>query len=302
MAKRIDLTGQQFGYWTVKNYAYSKNGHAYWNCICRCGVKRVIRGSSLRQGESLSCGCYATEKFGLKLLRQKFTDLLVVKQLPSKNQKTLWLCLCDCGNYCEKYGTDLVHGNATDCGCKGRKRMSEAGKKNFKDLTGKKKGLLTVIKRIDDKIYNGKHYVNYLCQCECGKIVEITASALSAGQISCGCLKRSRGEYQIFSFLKEKECKFQEQYKIILNNEEKRYFDFALEKDGVIIGLIEYDGQQHYKEVPVFNKTLKDNQIRDSQKNQWAADNNIPLLRIGYKDYKNIFFILEKFLKELNYE
>lgn len=302
MGKRIDLSGQQFGYWTVKDYAYSKNGQTYWNCICKCGTEKIVRSSCLRQGRSNSCGCYLTEKLGLKILGEKFSHLLVIKQLKSENQKTKWLCLCDCGNYCEEYGKDLVCGKITNCGCESKKHLIENGKKNFKDLTGKHIGLLTVIKRIEDKIYNNKPYVNYLCKCDCGKIIEITSSAINAGQLSCGCSKRSRGEYQIFSFLTQQNYDFQEQYKIILDTGEKRYFDFALKKEEQIIGLIEYDGEQHYKEVSIFNKSLEENQKRDLQKTQWAKNNNIPLLRIGYKDYNNIQNILKNFLKEIKYE
>lgn len=302
MAKRMDLTGQQFEYWTVLNYVYSKNGQAYWNCKCKCGVEKIIRGSALRQGRSKSCGCYAREKSSLKLVGQRFGSLVVEKQLPSKNWRTRWLCKCDCGKYCEKKGSDLKNESAVSCGCEWKKKLSIIGKKNFHDLTGQKKGLLTVVKRIEDKIYNNKSYVNYLCRCECGKDIEVTASALSAGQISCGCLKRSRGEYQIFTFLKENGYDFQEQYKIVLDNGKNRYFDFALINNENVVGLIEFDGQQHFEEVAIFNKNLANNQERDQQKNQWSIDNNIPLLRISYKDYKNIKSILKNFIKEINYE
>jgi len=302
MGKRIDLTGQQFEYWTVNSFAYSKSGHSYWNCSCKCGQSGIVDGSKLRRGLSKSCGCYAKENLGLKLLGQRFDYLVVEKQLPSKNWQTCWLCKCDCGNYCEKYGHDLVSGKATNCGCKSKEKLIEIGKSHFHDLTGQTFGLLYVIKRIDDKIYNDKAYVNYLCRCECGREVEITGSALIAGQISCGCLKRSRGEYQIFSFLQSNNYSFQEQYKIKLNTGENRYFDFALTKDDKVWGLIEFDGQQHFEEILYFNNDLAINQLRDNQKNQWCLDNNIPLLRIHYKDYKNIEKLLINFIKEINYE
>ena len=181
MGKIIDLTGQQFHYWTVKSFAYIKNTQAYWNCICKCGTKKTIRGSALRSGRSKSCGCLLTEMNSLKILGKKFGSLYVEKQLSSKNWKSLWLCKCDCGNYCEKYGKDLTSGKATNCGCIGKLHWQENGKKNFKDLTGQKIGLLFVEKRIEDKIYNGKKYTNYSCLCDCGNRVEITGSALSRG-------------------------------------------------------------------------------------------------------------------------
>ena len=56
-------------------------------------------------------------------------DSVVEKQLPSKNWKTYWLCKCDCGKYCKKYGNDLISGKATNCGCISKKNLSDAGKK-----------------------------------------------------------------------------------------------------------------------------------------------------------------------------
>lgn len=62
-------------------------------------------------------------------------------------------------------------------------------------------------------------------------------------------------------------------------------FDFAIVKNGIIIRLIEFDGIQHYSDRSgVWNNkdSLKSRQERDKRKNQWAIDNNIPLVRIPY--------------------
>lgn len=52
MRKRIDISGQQFGLLTVKEY--SDNGR--WYCECRCGAITRVGGSDLRAGKSKSCG------------------------------------------------------------------------------------------------------------------------------------------------------------------------------------------------------------------------------------------------------
>lgn len=59
---KIDLSGQQFGYWTVIDRAENQNGHVAWNCICRCGTKRIVLGQSLKNGASQSCGCKTISK------------------------------------------------------------------------------------------------------------------------------------------------------------------------------------------------------------------------------------------------
>ena len=62
IGKIIDLTGQKFGRWTVKDYAYTKNRKAYWYCDCSCGTKNVaVSVVSLRFGSSKSCGCVQKE-------------------------------------------------------------------------------------------------------------------------------------------------------------------------------------------------------------------------------------------------
>ena len=54
------------------------------------------------------------------------------------------------------------------------------------DLTGKKFGRLTVIKRVANK---GKR-ARWLCKCECGKTIEVQGTNLKSGNTkSCGCYK-----------------------------------------------------------------------------------------------------------------
>jgi len=74
----INLTGQQFGYWTVLalHPVRSSGGQARWLCSCRCDTERVVLGDSLRRGTPKSCGCFKREmliernwKHGLSHLR-----------------------------------------------------------------------------------------------------------------------------------------------------------------------------------------------------------------------------------------
>jgi hypothetical protein len=55
----IELSGQVFGRWVVKNKAgVSKHRETLWNCVCICGNKKAVGSYSLRYGTSKSCGCY----------------------------------------------------------------------------------------------------------------------------------------------------------------------------------------------------------------------------------------------------
>ena len=57
----IEMTGKKFGRLTVIGiFARSeKNGEIQWSCLCDCGGQTVAFGSSLRQGNKISCGCAA---------------------------------------------------------------------------------------------------------------------------------------------------------------------------------------------------------------------------------------------------
>ena len=56
-------------------------------------------------------------------------------------------------------------------------------------------------------------------------------------------------------------------------------FDFALDNINI---LIENDGAQHYKDVPIFNKTMSllDIQERDDYKTKCALDNQYSVIRL----------------------
>lgn len=57
-----DLTGKRFGRWKVIRIAGRTSLQSVtFLCRCDCGKEKVIVGSSLRFGDSTSCGCYQKE-------------------------------------------------------------------------------------------------------------------------------------------------------------------------------------------------------------------------------------------------
>lgn len=59
----IDLSGRQFGIWTVLERADNTNsGTPAWRCKCRCGTKRIVSGVNLRNKTSKSCGCLGIQR------------------------------------------------------------------------------------------------------------------------------------------------------------------------------------------------------------------------------------------------
>ena len=55
-----DETGKQYGLLSVIKQIEEKdsNGITMWVCRCECGNEIIVRGSSLRNGHTKSCGCY----------------------------------------------------------------------------------------------------------------------------------------------------------------------------------------------------------------------------------------------------
>lgn len=77
----------------------------------------------------------------------------------------------------------------------------------------------------------------------------------------------SIGELNIRQCLEENNIPFSEQQGFA--SLPRKHFDFAiLNENNNIIRLIEFDGEQHFKEVPLFRDGLNIIQQRDKEKNQ----------------------------------
>jgi hypothetical protein len=84
-----DLTGKDFGYWHVDSRSESRaNGRVMWNCTCiKCGTKKEVIGSSLKNGSSQSCGCTRISHG-----EQKIKELLEENNIPFEKEKIFEDC------------------------------------------------------------------------------------------------------------------------------------------------------------------------------------------------------------------
>lgn len=64
MSKKIDMTGRVYGRLTVVSGCSKRlNSQVAWVCECSCGeVGVVVRGGSLRSGDTQSCGCFCRDR------------------------------------------------------------------------------------------------------------------------------------------------------------------------------------------------------------------------------------------------
>lgn len=61
MSRIVDVSAQRFGRLVVVAFSHV-NKRAYWECLCDCGVRKIVRGGHLREGTTLSCGCLQQEQ------------------------------------------------------------------------------------------------------------------------------------------------------------------------------------------------------------------------------------------------
>ena len=173
-----------------------------------------------------------------------------------------WVCQCECGNIKVIRGGSLTKSvkPTRSCGCQTYENASKANKKDLKN-----------------------HRVVWHCKCDCGKEVDRISDSLVQGDtLSCGHCNRSIGSIKIEQLLKENNIQYEMEKTfpdLKGKNDMPFRFDFYLPEYN---RLIEFDGIQHYKERDIFSDSLKTVQERDSIKNQYCINNNIPLVRIPY--------------------
>ena len=229
----------------------------------------------------------------IDLTGQRFGRLTVLYKDNNRitNSGSYWICQCDCGNIKSIKSSSLRRGEITSCGCYRTEQVMKSKIENgtVDNLIGQRFGLLTVIEKDYEQT---KKYgtVYWICQCDCGNIKSIRGQNLKRKDenrtISCGCKHKSSGELQIIDILNQNNINYIEQYRFLDLN--KKSYDFAIIENNQIIRLIEFDGEQHYKEVPTWRNSLEVIQQRDKEKNEYALSHNIPLVRIPYWERDNI--------------
>ena len=122
------------------------------------------------------------------LAGSRFGRLVVVKQTVKPDHKKVkyaegryWLCNCDCGKTIVIATGRLTSGNTRSCGCLAEEIF-------YPDITGKKFGLLTVIKDVGVR----RSRSLWRCRCDCGREIDARGFYLNRGNIkSCGCTGHS---------------------------------------------------------------------------------------------------------------
>lgn len=152
-----DLTGKQFHNWTVlgRSSVADKYRSYKWICKCTCGTVKEVAASSLRNGDSKSCGCYKANRLNRNLIGRKYGRWTIIDRadyiVRGNRRWRAWLCRCDCGTIRVVSEQSLVAGKTVSCGCY---RKEQVVKKNTrKSLIGERFGSLVVLKELPSKRY-----------------------------------------------------------------------------------------------------------------------------------------------------
>lgn len=305
-----NLMGQTFGDLEVIGIEKDDKGHYKQLCQCSCGNKILVKTNNLLNNMVSSCGCRnpfknvdACKKYAKARIKdlsgQKFGRWTVLEYSSEHHR---WKCLCECGNISYVASTFLKSGRSKSCGCWSAELYRET---RLEDLTGCTFGHLTVLQQAEDYICpSGNKMITWLCQCDCGEKVKVSASDLRSGhQLSCGCL-RSKGEFLIRDFFIKNNIPYEKQ-KTFDNlrgtGNGKLSYDFYLPIYNL---LIEFQGIQHYQVNERFGgETQFVKQVEhDKRKREFALKNKIDFLEINYNQIKDIEKILVDKIKSLNPE
>lgn len=284
-----EMINKKFGRWTVLQRAETPSGkRKKWICQCDCGTIREVEGTTLRTGRSQSCGCIAKEKHTRDLQGQQFGELTVLEKTNQrKDGSVVWHCQCSCGKQCDVDAHSLQRGSTKSCGHLIGKNFMEGAK----DISNQRFGRLVALSPTEERKYRS---VVWKCQCDCGKYLNVSLHQLQEGKVkSCGCLKTSYGEFKIAELLTAANIPYTREQKFSTLGQYR--FDFYVNNKY----LIEFDGKQHFVAENsgwFTDDVVSETQKRDSIKNQWCKENNIPLIRIPYYELDTV--ILKDLLLE----
>lgn len=219
----------------------------------------------------------------LDLRGQEFGFWRVVEKDVEKSKQArqgYWICECSlCGTIASVRGTALRSGQSTKCEeCNRHKVMTDESNNVYGKLT---------VKHFTQSKNNRKMW---LCQCECGNLIEVSTTDLRTGAVqSCGkCPSQlSHGANAIKLLLDKANISYKQEYifeDFVFENGHHPRFDFFIPEKNYII---EYDGEQHFyadTSPKSWNtpEKLKQTQQRDKIKNQYCLEHNIPIIRIPY--------------------
>ena len=154
---------------------------------------------------------------------------------------------------------------------------------------------------------NAKTKVTIICKTH-GIFSQLPGNHLYGFEGCIKCEPKSLGEKLISGFLEKINIQYKQQYRFTdCRYKNALVFDFAIFIDGDLLGLIEFQGEQHYKITKWSRKTtnkmasdsLMSLQERDKIKKEYCERNSIPLLIIPHWHKDKIKVLISEFISKL---
>lgn len=185
----------------------------------------------------------------------------------------------------------------------GRDSVTADYSKNKKINPGDIYGLFEIIDTVPSTELS-RHQSQATVRCiMCGRRQDALYHHIRNHEVACECFRsRSTGEAIVDYILTKHNIPHKSEHTfegLFGDGGGALRYDFAILKNDEVIALVEFDGQQHFEEAGTrFNPTGKV-QIHDNRKDEYAAEHNIPLLRIPYDKAPQAEEILIDFYKNL---
>lgn len=138
----------------------------------------------------------------------------------------------------------------------------------------------------------------------CGHSFQTSPAAFIRGSSRCPRCQQSAGEMEVERELKRLGELYIYQHNLVKNPETGRWLrsDYAIiGNDGGVIGIVEFDGKQHYEPIDFFGgeDTFKRGKERDEIKDNYCEENNIPYVRIAYWEFDRVGELVEDFVEKI---
>jgi len=279
----------------IPEYFHSTVKKSKYQCL-KCGD--IFNGYyfNIIRGNNNTCKCNIRSFKSFKFYKNKLIKMglsnsykMLKKTFINSKTKMTFIHL-ECGNRFYKSPTDFFSNNqkCPECSQKNKGSYSYIDAELILSNRGFK--LLS-------PVYKNSHDPLEIQCNECLRVYNKTLNNIKNNNSTCICkLERisSIGELKIENFLLKNKIKFtlQKTFKKCKYKSQLK-FDFYLPEYKLAI---EFDGIQHFKPVDYFGGVdyFKECIKRDLYKNKYCEENLIRLVRISYKDLKNIDIILKK--------
>ena len=125
ITKQETIIGQTFNNLKVIEHTDKKNSYGQRLYLCQCllcGNTILASKANLKRGEIKNCGNHRTRT--ADLVGERFGRLKVIDKI-YVNNRTKYVCLCDCGNKVTISRSSLIQKGIKSCGCLQKDKVKE---------------------------------------------------------------------------------------------------------------------------------------------------------------------------------